>query len=61
MPPDFVFPYPGMLGPSGFTRVTSVDLWLPITFSGPMAATNRMLTPAGRSSAAPIGGARSAA
>ena len=22
MPPDFVFPYPGMLGPSGFTRVT---------------------------------------
>ena len=22
MPPDFVFPYPGMLGPSGFTRVS---------------------------------------
>jgi len=48
MPPDFVFPYPGMLGPSGFTRITSVDLWLPITFSGPMAATNRILTRAGQ-------------
>ena len=42
MPPDFVFPYPGMLGPSGFTRVTGVDLWLPIAFSGPMAAQNRL-------------------
>jgi putative ABC transport system permease protein len=48
MPPDFVFPYPGMLGPSGFTRITGVDLWLPITFSGPMAARNRILTPAGQ-------------
>ncbi|HEX6164371.1 MAG TPA: ABC transporter permease [Vicinamibacterales bacterium] len=43
MPPDFVFPYPGMLGPSGFTRVTGIDMWLPITFSGPGAAANRML------------------
>ena len=42
MPPDFVFPYPGMLGPSGFTRVTGVDLWLPIAFSGPMAVQNRL-------------------
>src|SRR4029453_17154912 len=42
MPPDFVFPYPGMLGPSGFTRVTSIDMWVPISFSGPMAPTNRM-------------------
>jgi predicted permease len=48
MPPDFVFPYPGMLGPSGFTRVTGIDLWLPITFSGPIAAANRMLTPDGQ-------------
>jgi putative ABC transport system permease protein len=48
MPPDFVFPYPGMLGPSGFTRVTSIDLWLPITFSGPIAASNRMLTSTGQ-------------
>jgi len=48
MPADFVFPYPGMLGPSGFTRVTSVDGWLPIAFSGPMAATNRMLTAQGQ-------------
>jgi putative ABC transport system permease protein len=48
MPPDFVFPYPGMLGPSGFTRVTGIDAWLPIAFSGPMAANNRMLTQAGQ-------------
>jgi predicted permease len=48
MPPDFVFPYPGMLGPSGFTRVTGVDLWLPIAFSGPMAVNNRMLTQSGQ-------------
>ena len=48
MPPDFVFPYPGMLGPSGFTRVTGIDMWLPIAFSGPMAATNRMLTQQGQ-------------
>ena len=47
MPPDFVFPYPGMLGPSGFTRVTSIDMWLPISFSGPIAASNRMLTSSG--------------
>jgi len=48
MPPDFVFPYPGMLGPSGFTRVTSIDMWLPIAFSGPMAVANRMLTSSGQ-------------
>lgn len=48
MPPDFVFPYSGMLGPSGFTRVTSVDAWLPIAFSGPMAINNRMLTASGQ-------------
>jgi putative ABC transport system permease protein len=48
MPPDFVFPYAGMLGPSGFTRVTGVDMWLPIAFSGPMAANNRMLNAQGQ-------------
>jgi putative ABC transport system permease protein len=48
MPPDFVFPYSGMLGPSGFTRVTGVDMWLPIAFSGPMALNNRMLTQSGQ-------------
>jgi putative ABC transport system permease protein len=48
MPPDFVFPYGGMLGPSGFTRVTGVDAWLPIAFSGPMATNNRMLTASGQ-------------
>jgi putative ABC transport system permease protein len=48
MPPDFVFPYSGMLGPSGFTRVTGVDMWLPIAFSGPMAVNNRMLDQRGQ-------------
>ena len=48
MPPDFVFPYPGMFGPSGFTRVTGIDGWLPIAFSGPMAVNNRMLTQSGQ-------------
>jgi len=48
MPPDFVFPYSGMLGPSGFTRVTGVDMWLPIAFAGPMAANNRMLNQSGQ-------------
>lgn len=48
MPPDFVFPYGGMLGPSGFTRVTQVDMWLPITYSGPQAAAHRMLTSGGQ-------------
>jgi putative ABC transport system permease protein len=48
MPPDFVFPYPGMLGPSGFTRITGIDLWVPITFSGPGAAANRMLDARGQ-------------
>src|SRR6476646_1730246 len=48
MPRDFVFPYPGMLGPSGFTRVTSIDIWVPISFSGPIAVASRMLTPSGQ-------------
>ncbi len=32
MPPDFVFPYKTMLGPSGFTRTQTVDAWLPLQF-----------------------------
>ncbi len=48
MPPDFVFPYPGMLGPSGFTRVSNIDAWLPIAFSGQGAALNRMLDAQGQ-------------
>jgi putative ABC transport system permease protein len=32
MPPDFVFPYRTMLGPSGFTRAFQVDGWLPLAF-----------------------------
>lgn len=43
MPADVVFPYPGMLGPSGFTRVTTVDMWAPMTFSGPMALEQRTI------------------
>jgi predicted permease len=48
MPRDFVFPYPGMLGPSGFTRVTNIDMWLPIAYSGPTAVASRMLTSSGQ-------------
>jgi putative ABC transport system permease protein len=48
MPPDFVFPYPGMLGPSGFTRVTQVDMWTPMGFSGAAAQTNRMVNESGQ-------------
>ena len=47
MPPDVVFPYPGMLGPSGFTRVTSVDMWVSMAFDGPMAAEQRTVGPTG--------------
>jgi putative ABC transport system permease protein len=32
MPDDFVYPYRTMLGPSGFTRSTAVDGWLPMQF-----------------------------
>jgi putative ABC transport system permease protein len=48
MPPDFTFPYGSMLGPSGFTRTTTIDFWVPIRFSGPLAGGNRMLTPQGQ-------------
>jgi putative ABC transport system permease protein len=48
MPPDFTFPYGSMLGPSGFTRATTIDIWMPMRFSGPLASVNRMLTPQGQ-------------
>jgi putative ABC transport system permease protein len=32
MPPDFVFPYKTMLGPSGFSRSTDVEAWVPLQF-----------------------------
>ena len=32
MPPDFVFPYKSMLGPSGFSKSHDVDAWLPLEF-----------------------------
>ena len=34
MPPDFIFPYRTMMGPSGFTRAQSADVWEPIQFQG---------------------------
>jgi putative ABC transport system permease protein len=43
MPPDFVFPYPGMLGPSGFTRITSIDMWVSMVFTGPLAIEQRTI------------------
>jgi putative ABC transport system permease protein len=48
MPSDFTFPYGSMLGPSGFTRSTTIDMWAPMSFAGPVAAANRMLTPQGQ-------------
>jgi putative ABC transport system permease protein len=48
MPEDFTFPYGSMLGPSGFTRSTTVDLWVPIRFTGALAGANRMLTAQGQ-------------
>jgi predicted permease len=48
MPADFTFPYGSMLGPSGFTRATTIDLWAPMRFAGQLAAVNRMLTPQGQ-------------
>lgn len=48
MPQDFTFPYGTMLGPSGFTRATTIDLWAPIRFSGPLGTANRMLTQQGQ-------------
>jgi putative ABC transport system permease protein len=38
MPPDFTFPYRTMLGPTGVTRATEVDMWLPLAFEGPRLA-----------------------
>ena len=32
MPPDFVFPYKAMLGPTGFARSQDVEAWLPLEF-----------------------------
>ena len=34
MPPDFVFPYRSMLGPSGFVNSVTADVWVPMTFTG---------------------------
>ena len=34
MPPDFVFPYRGMVGPTGFTRTMQVDVWTTMLLPG---------------------------
>ena len=34
MPADFVFPYRSMLGPSGFSRALTADIWVPLTRQG---------------------------
>jgi putative ABC transport system permease protein len=41
MPADFVFPYKGMLGPTGFTRTLNVDVWLPLDVNAPQTASQR--------------------
>lgn len=43
MPPDFVFPYKGMIGPTGFTRTLAVDAWTTMLRTGP-----RMVDQSGR-------------
>jgi putative ABC transport system permease protein len=43
MPPDFVFPYRGMVGPTGFTRTMAVDAWGTMLMTGP-----RMVDQSGR-------------
>ena len=43
MPPEFVFPYKGMVGPTGFTRTMDVDAWTTMMMTGP-----RMVDPSGR-------------
>lgn len=48
MPPDFTFPYGGMLWSSGFARVNAVDLWVPMAFSGPGAVTQRTVDAKGQ-------------
>ena len=43
MPPEFVFPYKGMVGPTGFTRTMDVDAWTTMVMTGP-----RMVDESGR-------------
>jgi predicted permease len=35
MPADFVFPYKGLLGPTGFTRTLAPDVWMPLWMDSP--------------------------
>ena len=56
MPPDFVFPYKGMLGPTGFTESIDADLWIPaarnepplVTATGELVRGTRFLGVVGR-------------
>ena len=44
MPPDFVYPYRTMLGPSGFTRAFHVEAWVPLAFIQDDARTTGVAT-----------------
>lgn len=47
MPPSFVFPYRSMLGPSGFSRAQTADVWVPLITRSPGS---RMLDSSGQPS-----------
>lgn len=47
MPASFVFPYRSMLGPSGFSRAQTADVWLPLI---PRSPGSRMLDGSGQPS-----------
>ena len=47
MPPSFVFPYRSMLGPTGFSRAQTADVWVPLI---PRSPASRMLDGAGQPS-----------
>jgi len=40
MPPDFAFPYRTMLGPTGFSRAQTADIWIVMPFEGPRWVTS---------------------
>ncbi|MCC7186378.1 MAG: ABC transporter permease [Acidobacteria bacterium] len=47
MPASFVFPYRSMLGPSGFSRAQTADVWVPLL---PRSPASRMLDASGQPS-----------
>ena len=55
MPHDFVFPYKTMLGPSGFSRSSDVDAWLPLQFVDANAPRTGRQRESGPRRAVPLG------